>query len=146
MAPLDCKWFSGKADLPMVIAENLVTASLGQPVNATLGKNGWDGKTMAGIGLELSSDNKSVQNCQFFMRCQLSEEIAEIPASKLWAKAAKDAVPVVKIRFPHGGEFDFSDRALASDYIDGEEVKISVEKDGQQIPRDEWPRLGIKRT
>jgi hypothetical protein len=142
MAPLDGKWFSGKADLPTVIAENLVTASLGQPVNATLGKNGWDGKTVAGIGLQLSSDNKSVQNGQFFMRGQLCEEIAEIQASKLWAKAAKDAV--VKIRFPHGGEFDFSDGALASEYIDGEDVKITVERDGQAVPREEWPRLGVK--
>jgi hypothetical protein len=75
MAPLDGKWFSGKADLPLVIVENLVTASLGQSANATLGRNGWDGKVMAGIGLELGSDNRTVKYSQFFMRGQLSEEL-----------------------------------------------------------------------
>jgi hypothetical protein len=53
MAPLDGKWFTGCDDLPDLLAENLEVASLGQPVNAVLGRNGWEGKTVAGIGLEL---------------------------------------------------------------------------------------------
>jgi hypothetical protein len=141
MAPLDGKWFSGRADLPLVIIENLVTTSLGQPANATLGRNGWDGKLVAGVGLELSNDNRTVRAGQFFIRGQLSEDQGEIQASKLWSKAAKDAL--VKFRFPHGGEFDFSGGTLASDYMDGESAKITIERDGQQVPREEWARIGI---
>jgi hypothetical protein len=143
MAPLDGKWFSGKADLPLVIAENLVTASRGQPANATLGRNGWDGKVIAGIGLELSSDNRTVKYGQFFMRGQLSEELGEIQASRLWSKAAKDAL--VRIKFPHGGEFDFSDGTLTSDYLEGDSVQLSVEREEQQIPKEEWARIGIQK-
>jgi hypothetical protein len=142
MAPLDGKWFSGKADIPIAIAESLTAASLGQPANATLGRNGWDGKAMAGIGLELSSDNRSVRSGQFFMRGQLSEEQGEIQASKLWSKAAKDAL--VKMQFPHGGEFDFSDGTLTSDYISGDSVQMTVEREDQPVPKEEWNRIGIK--
>jgi hypothetical protein len=61
MAPLDGKWFSNPEELPELIAENLETASLGHPVNSVLGRNGWDGKTVAGVGLELNNDNRSVK-------------------------------------------------------------------------------------
>jgi hypothetical protein len=62
MAPLDGKWFSGMDELPELIAENLEVNSLGHPVNAVLSRNGWDGKTVAGIGLELSNDNRSIRS------------------------------------------------------------------------------------
>jgi hypothetical protein len=142
MAPLDGKWFTGCDDLPELIAENLEVASLGQPVNAVLGRNGWDGKTVAGIGLELSADNKSIRSGQFFIRGPLSVDDGTYQASRLWDQAAKDIV--VKMKFPHGGEFDFSEGSLASDYLEGEVIKLAVERNGQPVPPADWPKLGIK--
>jgi hypothetical protein len=68
MAPLDKKWFAGDDELPELIAETLEVTSLDRPLNSALGRNGWDGKIAAGIGLELSSDNRSVKGGQFFIR------------------------------------------------------------------------------
>jgi hypothetical protein len=135
------KWFTGQDDLPELVAENLEALSFGRPLNAVLGKNGWDGKAAAGIGLELASDNRSVKSGQFFLRGPLSNEQGQIQASKLWERAAADAV--VTFKFPHGGEFDFSGGSLASEYLEGEAVKIAVERGGQQVPTDQWPQIGI---
>jgi hypothetical protein len=142
MAPLDAKWFAGQDDLPELIAENLEVGSLGQPVNAVLGRNGWDGRAVAGIGLELASDNKSVTQGQFFLRGPISEEPGTFQASRLWEKAGKDVT--VTMIFPHGGEFDFSGGSLASAYMSGEDIQMSLEKNEQQIPVADWPRFGIK--
>jgi hypothetical protein len=142
MAPLDNKWFTGADELPELIAENLEVASLGNPVNAVLGRNGWDGAPVAGIGLELSNDNRQVRGGQFFIRGPLSVEEGSYQASKLWEGAAKDVS--VSIKFPHGGEFDFSEGSLASEYMVGESVKLAIEKNGQPVPPAEWARLGIK--
>jgi hypothetical protein len=142
MPTLDPKWFSSPDELPELIAENVEVISLGQPVNAVLGKNGWDGKTVAGIGLELSKDNESVIRGQFFIRGSLSEEPSVYQASKLWDTAPKDVS--VTIDFPHGGEFDFSDGSLASAYLDGDIVKMTLESGGATVPVADWPRLGIK--
>jgi hypothetical protein len=142
MAPLEARWFAGPDELPEIIAENLEVVSLGRPINAVLGRNGWDGKAVAGVGLELASDNKSVKQGQFFLRGPLSEEPGTYQASRLWEKGAKDVT--VTMQFPHGGEFDFQGGALASAYLSGDEVKMSLEKNGQQVPVAEWPRLGVK--
>jgi hypothetical protein len=140
-AELDKRWFSGQDDLPEMVAENLEVISFGRALNAVLGKNGWDGKAAAGIGLELASDNRAVKNGQFFIRCPLSSDQGQVQASKLWERVAADAV--VSFKFPHGGEFDFSGGSLASEYLEGEAVKIEVERGGQQVPAEEWPQIGI---
>jgi hypothetical protein len=140
-AELNKKWFTGNDDLPEIIAENLEVISLGRQLNAILGKNGWDGKAAAGIGLELSNDNKSVKSGQFFLRGPLSAEPGQIQASKLWERATQDAL--VTFRFPHGGEFDFSNGTLASEYLEGEAVKISVERDKQVVAQEDWQKIGI---
>jgi hypothetical protein len=117
MAPLDAKWFSGCEDLPELIAKNLEVASLGQPVNAVFGKNGWDGKAVAGVGLELSSDNRTVRNGRFFIRGPLSIDDGTYQVNRLWEQAARDIA--VKVKFPTGGEFDFSAESLASEFWKG---------------------------
>jgi hypothetical protein len=142
MAPLDGKWFSGIDELPESIAENLGVNSLGHPVNAVLGRNGWDGKTVAGIGLELSNDNRSIRSGQFYVRGPLSVDDGSYQASKLWETAPKDIS--ITVQFPHGGEFNFSEGSLASDYLEGDAVKMSAERNGQVIPAAEWARLGMK--
>jgi hypothetical protein len=140
-AELDKRWFTGQDELPEIIAENLEVTGFGRPLNSVLGKNGWDGKAAAGVGLELASDNRSVRNGQFFLRGLLSSEPGVIQASKLWDRAAADAA--VTLKFPHGGEFDFSSGTLTSEYLEGEAVKMSVERAGQQIPAAEWPQIGL---
>jgi hypothetical protein len=85
---LNKKWFGGQDDLPEVIAENLEVISFGRPLNSVLGKNGWDGKAAAGVGLELS-DNKAVKCGQFFLRGPLSIEPGQIQASKLWERTRR---------------------------------------------------------
>jgi hypothetical protein len=137
MAPLDGKWFVNPEDLPELIAENLEVAGLGQPVNAVLGRNGWDGKAVAGVGLELSNDNRPVRSGQFFIRGPLSVDNGAFQANRLWEQGAKDAT--VTFLFPHGGELDFSEGSLASDYLASDEVKLEVEKNGQRVPPAEWP-------
>jgi hypothetical protein len=142
MAPLDGKWFQNPEDLPELIAENLEVASLGSPVNSVLGRNGWDGTTVAGVGLELANDNRSVKSGQFYIRGPLSKDNGNYQANRLWEQGAKDAN--VTIQFPHGGEFDFSEGSLASDYLPGEAVKITIERDGQIVNPADWAKLGIK--
>jgi 5-hydroxyisourate hydrolase-like protein (transthyretin family) len=143
MAPLDARWFSGSEDLPELIAENLEVAGLGQPVNAVLGKNGWDGKPAAGVGLELSNDNRSVKSGQFFLRGPLSDEDGTFQASRLWEQAARDIG--VRMKFPSGDEFDFSEGSLASEYLDGENVEIAVERNGQPVPPAEGEGRNLSR-
>jgi hypothetical protein len=142
MPTLDKKWFQGTGDLPNLITDNLLVASLGHPVNAILGRNGWDGRTVAGVGLELSPDNTRVNRGQFFMRGHLSAEPGEYQANKLWDRASKD-ISVI-ITFPQAADFDFTSGSLASEYLDGENVKIKCMKDDQEIPVSDWPKYGIK--
>ena len=73
MAPIDSRWFSGTDILPELFAENLAVASFGYPVNSTLGKNGWDGKTVIAVGLELSPDNRQVGLSLEFFRFVILE-------------------------------------------------------------------------
>jgi hypothetical protein len=124
-----------------MVAENLEVLGFGRPLNAVLGKNGWDGKAAAGIGLELSGDNRAVRAGQFFLRGPLSVEPGQIQACKLWEQAAKDLL--VTFNFPHGGEFDFSGGSLASEYLDGDSVKIFVQKGEQRIQPGDWQQAGI---
>jgi hypothetical protein len=140
-AELNKKWFTGADELPEMVAENLEVPGFGRPLNAALGKNGWDGKAAAGIGLELSSDNRAVKSGQFFIRGPLSAEPGQLQAGKLWERAAKDLL--VTFSFPHGGEFDFSDGSLASDYLEGDSVKLTVERAEQRVPQAEWLQNGI---
>jgi hypothetical protein len=135
------KWFDGNSDLTIRLGESLETVSFGRPLNATLGKNGWDGNTVAGVGLELSSDNRAVKAGQFFVRGPLSSEPGTLMANKLWERAAQDIQ--VKFTFPHGGEFQFDSGTLASEYLEGDSVKIAIERGEQRVQPEEWGRLGI---
>jgi hypothetical protein len=138
---LNNQWFTGENDIPIALAENLESASIGRPLNAILGKNGWDGTLVAGIGLELTADNNSVRGGQFFVRGQLSNDPGTIAANKLWERAAGDIL--VTFSFPHGGEFSFESGTLASEYLDGENVKMAIERGDQRVPLEEWHRVGI---
>ena len=141
MAPLDDRWFTGSDNLPELFAENLEVASFGYPVAATLGKNGWDSKLAASIGLELTPDNLSVARGQLIMRGKLAEEPATIQASKLWEAADKEAM--VSFTFPHAAEFDFAGGSMHSEYLPSEGIKMVASKGDRPILPTDWPAFGI---
>ena len=141
MAPIDSRWFSGTDILPELFAENLAVASFGYPVNSTLGKNGWDGKTVVAVGLELSPDNRQVRRGQILMRGHLSKDPAIVQAAKLWDRADKDVT--VTLPFPQAAEFDFSGGTMASDYLTSGGIRIQCARNGQEIQQSDWAGCGI---
>jgi len=142
MAPLEGRWFEGSENIPEPTATSLVVASFGYPVAATLGRNGWDGGVMAGIGLELSPDNKSVARGQVVMRGLLSAEAASIQAFKLWESADKEVT--IDITFPNAAEFDFASGRMTSEYLPSEGIRVVASKDGRPILPTDWSKFGIK--
>ena len=141
MAPIDGRWFTGTDILPELFAENLAVASFGYPVNATFGKNRWDGKTVVAVGLELSPDNRQVRRGQILMRGHLSKEPATVQAAKLWDKADKDVT--VTLPFPQAAEFDFAGGTMASDYLTSSGIKMQCARNSQEIQQSEWAKCGI---
>ncbi len=61
MPNLAKKFFKATGDLLLQYAARLETTGLGLPIHQTLIDLGWDGKLTAGVGLELSPDNKQVR-------------------------------------------------------------------------------------
>jgi len=142
MAPLEGRWFEGGGGIPVPITTNLVVASFGYPVAATLGQNGWDGKLMAGIGLELAPDNSSVTRGQVIMRGSLYTDTATIQASKLWETADKEVL--VDITFPNAAEFDFAAGRMHNEYLTSEGIRVVASKEGRPILPTDWGKFGIK--
>ena len=144
MAPLEGRWFEGSSGIiPGPIVTNLVVASFGYPVAATLGQNGWDGNLMAGIGLELAPDNLSVSRGQVVMRGSLSAESATFQAYKLWESADKEVM--VDLTFPSAAEFDFAAGRMHSDYLACEGIRVVASKEGRAILPTDWERFGLKK-
>ena len=141
MTVLDARWFTGNGDMPEVLAEELETASFGYPTNAVLGKNGWDGESMVGVGLELSPDNRKVNRGQIIVRGKLSKEPSTFQATKLWDSASKELA--VSITVPSGAEFDFAGGTMASEYLTSEGVKVVCSKGEQVILPTEWANNGV---
>lgn len=123
----------------MTLAASVV--NFGYPVQRLLGQHGWDGETVACIGLELSPDNRRVVRGQFMIRGPLARDPVVLQAAKLWEKADKEAT--VTITFPQGAEFSFDTSTLTSDYLDGAAVKMAISKQDQIVLPTNWPGLGI---
>lgn len=142
MANLDDRWFAGSDDLPEIIAESLEAASLGQPLEEVLKKQGWKGAPVAGVGLELAPDNRKVLRGQFYLRGRLSSDPVIVQASKLWEKTAKDIT--AHFTLPEGGAFDFAGGTLASEYLSSENVPLACAKGQQVLLPTDWPACGIQ--
>ena len=142
MAPLEGRWFEGSGNIPDPQRANLVVASFGYPVAATLGQNGWDGSIMAGIGLELSPDNGSVSRGQVVMRGMLSAETASIQAYKLWETADKEVM--LDLTFPSAAEFDFVGGRMFSEYLPSKGIRAVASKAGRPILPTDWGKHGLK--
>ena len=68
------KWFKQTEELSTDLAKKLSTSSFGIGAMDTLESLGWDGKSVAAVGLELTPDNRRVkrsrQRLDFLTRCR----------------------------------------------------------------------------
>ncbi len=141
MPHLAKKYFKATGDLPLQYAAKLETAGLGLPIHQTLIDLGWDGRLTAGVGLELSPDNKQVRRGEFFLRGLPTKELIDIQANNLWSSAGKDVT--LTISMPDAGLFRFSSGTLASDYLTGESFRHSFAKAGNVITPNQWEAHGV---
>ena len=141
MPTLAKKFFKATGELPLEYAAKLETAGLGLPIHQTLIDLGWTGKLVAGIGLELSPDNKQVRRGEFFLRGLPTKEFIEIKASNLWNTASQDITLTLSI--PDAGHFQFSSGTLASEYLAGENFRHSFAKAGNIITPNQWEDNGV---
>jgi hypothetical protein len=81
------KWFTQTEELSTDLAKKLSTSSFGIGSLETLESLGWDGKSVAAIGLELTPDNRRVKRSQFLLLGALSREPVGLAANKLFPDA-----------------------------------------------------------
>jgi hypothetical protein len=136
MPTLAKKFFKATGELPLEYAARLETAGLGLPIHQTLIDLGWTGKLVAGVGLELSPDNKQVRRGEFFLRGLPTKEFVEIQASNLWSTASNDITLTLSI--PDAGHFRFSSGTLAC-----ENFRHSFAKAGNIITPNQWEDNGV---
>jgi hypothetical protein len=117
MPTLAKKFFKATGELPLEYAARLETAGLGLPIHQTLIDQGWTGKLVAGVGLELSPDNKQVRRGEFFLRGLPTKEFIEIqarlgrsdlPVSDPRKRTRRSAGPTDRpgFAFPHGRDHE----------------------------------------
>jgi hypothetical protein len=141
MPTLAKKFFKATGELPLEYAARLETTGLGLPIHQTLIDLGWTGKLVAGIGLELSPDNKQVRRGEFFLRGLPTKEFIEIKANNLWNTASQDITLTLSI--PDAGHFRFSSGTLAWEYVACENFRHSFAKAGNIITPNQWEDNGV---
>jgi hypothetical protein len=141
MPTLAKKWFKETGDIPLEIADSLVTAGLGQAATQTLASLGWDGKLVAGAGIELTPDNRHITRSEFFLRDLPTKDTLELQANNLWQAATPDVK--ISITIPDGAVFKFASGTLASDYVAAEDIRHNFSKNGSAIVPTEWAAHGI---
>ena len=144
MPVLAKKWFREKGEFPPGLAKNLQVASFGSPVTQTLVKLGWDGRLIAGIGLELSPDNRHTLRGEFFLRGQFTREAISVQASNLWPNV--DPAISLQLVLPDAASFSFRSGNLCSDLIACEDFKHKFTKGGTVILPPDWAANGIGET
>jgi hypothetical protein len=75
------------------LAKKLSTSMFGIRAIDTLESLGWDGKSVAAIGLELTPDNRRVKRSQFLLLGALSREPVGLAANKLFPEADPAILP-----------------------------------------------------
>ena len=145
MPVLAKKWFQQTSEINCDYVKRLETASFGFPVAQTLAKLGWDANSLtAGVGLELSSDNRHVKRGQFFLRGQLTREPISLQANYLWREA--DVAVKMHVTIPDGSAFQFLSGTLSSDLIAAEDFRHYFTRGEDVIPPTDWNRLHIGET
>ncbi len=137
MPDLKQQFFQGGGDIPANWRDRLATSSYGAGLKDTLNALGWDGSISATVCLVLSADGLRVTNGCFSLWGLLSEEVIEVPASKLWEGTPRGIS--MQIRGLTGQAFTFSGGMLHSEYLDQVKVEVSFSKAGQPILPQDWP-------
>jgi hypothetical protein len=107
------KWFKQTSELSTDLAKKLSTSSFGIGALDTLENLGWDGKSVAAIGLELTPDNRRIKRSQFLLLGALSREPVGLAANKLFPDA--DPAITLSITIPEGSTFRFNGGTMSSD-------------------------------
>jgi hypothetical protein len=144
MPTLNKKWFREIGDLLPDTVRKLHAVKLGFPVGQTLTGLGWKGELVAGIGLELSPDNRRVHRGEFFLRGLPIKDPVEIAAKDLWPAAADDIK--LSIQLPDAGTFSFVSGTLASEYVSGENFRYSFRKGANAIVPTDWAANNVSET
>jgi hypothetical protein len=138
------KWFRQTEEMSTDLAKKLSTSSFGMGAMDTLESLGWDGKSVAAIGLELTPDNRRVKRSQFLLLGALSREPVGLAANKLFPEA--DPAITMTITIPEGSAFRFNGGTMSSDLLPCESYKIFFAKAGNIIFPTDWAANKIGET
>ena len=138
------KWFKQTDELSTDLAKKLSTSSFGIGALDTLENLGWDGKSVAAIGLELTPDNRRVKRSQFLLLGALSKEPVGLAANKLFPDA--DPAITLSITIPEGTAFRFNGGTMSSDLLPCESYKHFFAKAGNIIFPTDWAANKIGET
>jgi hypothetical protein len=138
------KWFKQTDELSTDLAKKLSTSSFGIGALDTLENLGWDGKSVAAIGLELTPDNRRVKRSQFLLLGTLSKEPVGFAANKLFPDA--DPAITMSITIPEGTAFRFNGGTMSSDLLPCESFKHFFAKAGNIIFPTDWAANKIGET
>ena len=138
------KWFKQTSELSTDLAKKLSTSSFGIGALDTLENLGWDGKSVAAIGLELTPDNRRVKRSQFLLLGALSKEPVGLAANKLFPDA--DPAITLSITIPEGTAFRFNGGTMSSDLLPCESYKHFFAKAGNIIFPTDWAANKIGET
>ncbi len=141
MPDLSPVFFAGPSDLPSAWRQKLSTSSHGLGLRDTLTDLGWRGEAIAAICLNLSADGSRVANGSFTTWGSLSENPIEFQANKLWEGTPRGTT--IKIDNLQGQSFRFNSGQLQSDYLDQDQISMTVLRAGQEVNAPERPSIGV---
>jgi len=144
MPVLAKKWFQETGDMSHDLAKKVEVASFGLPISQTLIRLGWDGSLVAGIGLELTPDNRHIVRGEFFMRGDFTKEPTVIKAKNLWPNVSEDIS--LSVTIPDASHFRHNSGTLSRDLLGNEEYYFNFTKGGITLNPSDWDSNGVGET
>ena len=138
---LDKKYFEGECDLAAEKVRKLTTTGNEETVKETLTKLGWEGQSIATVTLTVSTDGKRAEDGRFNLRGPLTEDPIKLQASKLWEKV--DERVVLEITIPQGEKFQFEGGRLFSEFLDQQQTKYRIVKEGRILTEAKKKENGV---
>jgi hypothetical protein len=138
------KGFRQSEEMITDLAKKLSMSSFSIGAMDTLESLGWDGKSVAAVGLELTPDNRRVKRSQFLLLGALSRELVGLAANKLFPEA--DPAITMTITIPEGSAFRINIGTMSSDLLPCESYKIFFAKVGNIIFPSDWAANKIGET
>ena len=135
------KYFEGDSDIPAEKVEELLTKGNNEAVIRALTKLGWEGQPIATVTLRVSTDGERIEDGQFGIQGVLCKEKVKVQAAKIWEKAEEDVT--LEVDIPPGEKFIFEGGQLHSEYLDQEQVKYRILKDGKILTEAEKKASGV---